>query len=694
MQKIITAMAFLCLVGCQTQAVPDHSPDPEAAATSQASSLDSRAEDAGLAKSTFSVNNPDFALSPHTGMTRQHWQEAALYLLEGAFRYVEDIDDPMLFPKQPGKSYPRDGIHTPTSRLEELVRTLLVAAPLLRENPDLEINGIRVAEYYRKHIARLVDPESKGFIKPRAPEQGPKQVLVEFGGLAMSLFVAPDVIWEPLSQGDRDALAHTMLSYGEGPTVPSNWKFFNIFVLSFLDSRGYEVDHSVLKNYLTLSLEDYRGQGWYNDNPAYDYYSMWGYQFYGMLWSEFYGKQVYPEIAQRFGNNFSDMADTYPYLFSEDGEMIMWGRSISYRFGSVAPLALLDYNDQTDHNAGWMRRIASGTLLQFLQHPDFLKEGVPTLGFYGPFEPAVQKYSTRGSVYWSGKAFFSLLLPKESPFWSAVENEGPWENRYANDDVYNRFHKASNILITNYPAIGGSEIRAWCHVEVIDNWEAFRGSENYNRLAYHSEFPWQADGPRGEVAMNYVFENQQSQWEALRLFDFERFEDGVYYRSAVLETDERVRVQLAGMPLTNGVLRVDRNTSATGTRFRLGHYALPDRGQGIKQAVRDVEGREVHLIDNGEYQLAMVPLAGWDSIETLETLGLHPESARSFLLNVEASGSAESYPEAVYGVLMMWKPSGEAWSDEELLPVIDVSPQADGSVLATFRDGREQVIQW
>lgn len=690
MQKIITTVASLCLAGlclagCATQSAPDHS--------AQSSMTDPRVGEAGPAETTFTVENPDFTLSPHTGMTRKHWREAARYLLEGAFRHVEDIDDPMLFPKQPGKSYPRDGIHTPTSRMEELVRTLLVAAPLLREQPELEINGIRVAEYYRKHIARLVDPESEGFIKHRAPDQGPTQILVEFGGLAMSLFVAPDVLWEPLSQRDRDALAKTMLSYGEGPTVPSNWKFFNIFVLSFLDSRGYEVDHTVLKNYLTLSLEDYRGQGWYNDNPAYDYYSMWGYQFYGMLWSEFYGKRVYPEIAQRFVNNFSDMADTYPYLFSEEGEMIMWGRSISYRFGSVAPLALLDYTDQAENNAGWMRRIASGTLLQFLQHPDFLKEGVPTLGFYGPFEPAVQKYSTRGSVYWSGKAFFSLLLPKESPFWSDVENEGPWENRYANDDVYNRFHEASNILITNYPDIGGSEIRAWCHVKVIDNWEAFRGSENYNRLAYHSEFPWQADGPRGEVAMNYVFENQQSEWEALRLFDFERFEDGVYYRRAVLETDERVRFQLAEMPLANGVLRVDRNTSNTATRFRLGHYALPDLGEGIEQSVRDVEGREVHLIDNGEYQLAMVPLTGWESIETIETQALHPESTDSVLLNVEASGSAAADSESVYSVLMLWKPSGEAWSDQELLPVTDVSPQADGSVIATFRDGREQVIQ-
>ncbi len=650
---------------------------------------------AGLGEKAFRLENPDHELSPHTGMTREHWQDAARYLLEGAFQYVDNKEDSLLFPKQPGKSYPRDGVHNPTSRLEELARTLLTAAPLLREQPDLEINGIRLANYYQHHLARLVDPDSEAFIPPQPKGKGPSQNLVEFGALAMSFFVAPEVLWDPLSQRDRDSLAKTMLSYGEGPTVPSNWKFFNIFVLSFLDSRGYDVDRSILKDYLNKSLSDYRGEGWYNDNPAYDYYSMWGYQFYGMLWSEFYGKRVYPDIAQRFTDHFGEMADSYPYLFSKDGEMIMWGRSIAYRFGSVAPLALLDYTNRADINAGWMRRIASGTLLQFLKHPDFLKDGVPTLGFYGPFEPAVQTYSTRGSVYWSGKAFFALLLPKESPFWSAVENEGPWGNRYTQDAVYNRFHKDSDILITNYPAIGGSEIRAWCHVKVVDNWEAFRGSENYNRLSYHSEFPWQQDGANGAVAMNYVVKNAASEWEAFRLFTFKNYKNGIYYRDAVLETDSRIKFQLAEIPLTNGILRVDRNISPIQTEFRLGHYALPDLGQGIVHNASVVNGREVHTIDNGIHQLAVIPLKGWNSIETLQVHAMHPQSDSSAVINVSAEEKAVAH--GTHITLMLWKRSGEGWSEDELNPVEAINftgSSKNSNVEIKLRNGKELVFNF
>ena len=44
---------------------------------------------------TFTIPNPDYKLSPYTGMTRQSWLDAAEYLLSGAFTYIRTLDDPM-----------------------------------------------------------------------------------------------------------------------------------------------------------------------------------------------------------------------------------------------------------------------------------------------------------------------------------------------------------------------------------------------------------------------------------------------------------------------------------------------------------------------------------------------------------------------------------------------------------------------
>tara|TARA_R110000868_G_scaffold28633_2_gene107172 strand:- start:20924 stop:22942 length:2019 start_codon:yes stop_codon:yes gene_type:complete len=645
-------------------------------------------------KPVFQLENPDFIRSPHTGMTKKHWEDAALYILEGAFSYIKTLDDPMKFPKLPGKSYPHDEGKVPTEKLEGLSRTLFVAATLLKKNPNLEINGIKVADYYKHQLVQLINPESSAFIVPRAKNGGPSQNLVEYGALAMSLFIAPDVIWEPLSKVDKDGLAASMLSYADGPTVDSNWKFFNIFVLSFFDEQGYEVNRLLLEKYVQESLKDYRGEGWYNDHPAYDYYSMWAFQLYGILWSQLYGDENYPEYAKGFRSNFSDLTGNYPYLFAKDGKMIMWGRSISYRIASISPLPFTGLLEAESINYGWMRRIASGTLLQFLQNPDFLKDQVPTLGFYGHFEPAVQEYSARGSVYWMGKAFFGLLIPDDNPFWTATENEGSWEDTFKEDQVYNKFQEASNILITNYPALGASEIRAWCHERKVDDWQHFRSSENYNKLSYNSEFPWQADGENGEISMNYSFLNDKKEWEPLRLYTFKKFENGIYYRDAVLETNDQVKMQLAEMPLPNGILRVDKNISSVAVAMRLGHYALPRLEVDVLIYTKRIKGHEIQIIDNGVHQLALVSLKGWEHIETLETEGLHPVSDHSTVSNVSGVFNPEVKSTTLYASLILWKKSGESWSNEELMPIHKIKTISTNKVQVSLKNGKQYTFDF
>ena len=47
----------------------------------------------------FKVQEPDYALSPYTGMTRKHWIEAGKYLLKGLFDNLDSIDSPPLVPR-------------------------------------------------------------------------------------------------------------------------------------------------------------------------------------------------------------------------------------------------------------------------------------------------------------------------------------------------------------------------------------------------------------------------------------------------------------------------------------------------------------------------------------------------------------------------------------------------------------------
>lgn len=642
----------------------------------------------------FIIDNPNYEISPYTGVTRDHWKDAAVYLLEGAFGYIKNLEDPMRFPKQHAKTYPQDGSYSVTENLEGLSRTLFIAAPLLKENPDLEINGIKVLEYYHTQFKELLNPDSKMFLPKRHPNGGPSQILVELGAVAISLSAAPEVLWHPMEKEVKDSLAELMLSYGDGPTIPSNWRFFNIFIQSFLKDLGYEVDEALMVEYLKKSLEQYRGEGWYNDSPAYDFYSMWAFQMYGKMWAQFFGEKYYPEIAAEFNSNFSDLQYSYSNIFDANGEMIMWGRSIAYRFASAIPFPLMGWDNDENINYGWARRISSATLIQFLTHPEFLEDNVPTLGFYGAYEPATQIYSCRGSVYWMGKLFFGLLLPEDNPFWAATENNGQWEDgTIEKNSVKNIFHPSIDLLITNYSNIGATEVRAWCHERVANDWQKFRSSENYNRLSYNTAFHWQADGDDGEVAMNYMFKNDNSKWECFRLYNFKKFENGVFKRDVILETSDNYSMKLSDIPLANGVLRVDKQTSSKDVEMRLGHYALPDIGNGIKESTKKVGKYSATILDNSEYQLALIPLVGWQNSEVVSTKGLSPIAEESKILTVMADYETDS--NSIYSVLMLWKESGKKWSKKELMPIKEINISSDeNSVEVIYRNNSKSSIQF
>ena len=635
--------------------------------------------------SVFHLVKPDYQLSPLTGMTRQHWMDAATNLLDGAFSYIHTLDDPMRFPKQPGKSYPTDGKFNKTENLEGLCRTMFVAIPLLKENPDLVLNGIKVGDYYRQQLRNMSDPSKSGYIQHL--KGGPSQTLVEFGALALSLTVMPEIIWEPLTQKEKDDLAALMLSYGNGPTIGSNWRFFNIFVMSFFKNQGYEVKDGYIDELLQKSLAQYRGYGWSNDSPAYDYYSMWAFQMYGMIWAHYYGEIFNPEAGRQFVSNFRDLVPNYPYMFAEDGKMNMYGRSITYRIAAAVPFPLMGWLNDPSINYGWMRRIASSTLLQFLENPALMEDRVPTLGFYGAFEPAVQIYSCRGSVYWMGKAFLGLLLPADNPFWTAVENNGAWEKEFQPGKVYNKFMEGSNTLVTNYPNSGTSEIRAWCHEAVAKDWQKFRSTENYNKLSYNTAFPWMADSPDGKVSMNYAVLNAKQEWEVLRLYTFKKFEDGIYYRDAELETNPEIKFRLADIPLPNGILRVDKVSFPITTELRYGHYSLPELESPIVTKEQKAGGYTAYCMDNGAYQTALINLQGWSEVEFVQTEGLHPVSNKCSVINTATTHSGDK----VFITLQLWKKNGKLFTKKELTPVKSFKQTGD-SITIYSSDGTVKTV--
>lgn len=580
---------------------------------------------------TFEVTNPDTKLSPYTGMNREHWKQAAEYLLNTAFQYVNDVKDPFNLPKQPGKTYPHNEGGVPTARMEALCRTMFLAGPLLKENPGLTLHGIKVGDYYRYQIASFLSPDSPIFLPEKRGGGNGGQKLVELGGLAVSLLMAPEVFWHPLPQETRDRLAAVFKTYAEGETIDMNWRFFNQCLLSFLRKEGYEVNMKYMEDLLHANLKAYVADGWYHDSPLFDYYSMWAFQMYGPLWAESFGREYYPAEAEQFMNHLSEIPKQYPYMFGRDGKMQMWGRSITYRMGAAIPLALTGLLNSKDIDYGWMRRICSGAILQFLQNPDFIADdGLPNLGFYGHFENCLQHYSCRGSVFWMAKIFLALYMPADNPFWTQRETEGAWTKMKKNVP-HHVYSKETKILVSDLAKLGMAEFRN----VFTRNRGFYYGLENYNRLAYNSSLPWQADGKHGEVAMSYVVESNDGKWLQINSYHGEGLKhDGWFCRTAEIENDATVTIGLSEKVTSDGVIRVDTIKTGGLRKVRMGFYALPEFDKPILATETKIKGNKAITIDNGKYALTTVLTEGWDDIEVVHCHNLHPEAENSAVVNL------------------------------------------------------------
>ena len=645
----------------------------------------------------FQINAPDFALSPKTGLTRQHWSECARFIMEGAFIHVATIESPMVFPKVEGKSYPQPDApdwKVRAMEFEGLARSLNVAAPLMHVEPDVEIGGIKLADYYRYQLLQLVTPGSATYI-PKLSElpDDRYQMTCEFGGLSAVLLQFPDVLWPLFSREEQDQIAAHLSDWAHGRTTSHNWRYFNVMMLTFLKTRDYPVDDDLLNDHLDFLMASYGGDGWFLD-AHFDYYSVWVFHLYGIIWSRAWGDEHDPERVRVIEKQFADLMKTYPLFFGRDGKMSMWGRSICYRFGATCAFPLASMAQSQTMNPGWARRIVSGALSDFVTRPEFWENGVPSLGFYGHFEPCLQNYSCAASPFWMFLPFVALSLPADSPFWTNIETDGDWNEIGQNSET--RFLPGPGFAATAHGLSGAAELRA-AKVHAPD--------PSYSRLCYNTAFPWEADDrENGNTAMAFSARNLDGEnpWQPIQKILWVGEENGVIYRQLLMNAQgHRAPIDLAEIVVPGGVLQFARNRIYYPHDLTLGHFGLPHIGdvaavveeferQGCRGLSAQIAGR----------RLALVAQHGWDELEICIHQGKHPEAEISTVLTAKQTRT-KLYPGMnLLVTLMLHRCDDGQWSDAELFPIEKLETprwMESGSscgALVNLRDGRKFAIDF
>jgi hypothetical protein len=545
------------------------------------------------------------------------------------------------------------------------------------------------------------------------------QFTCEFGGLTKTLLLMPDVLWPYLTQQQRDEMAVTIAKWAHHRTTQNNWRLFNICALSFLKKNGYAIDDDLLKSHLMWIASYHAGNGWYLEQ-SYNYYTISLFVVYGTIWSRSFGREHYPEIADLLEKSFAELFQTYANFFGRNGFINMWARSICYRSwisGGFPASFLLGSKPLLD--PGWARRLCSGSILQFTGREDFYQNDIPSLGFYGHREFAIQSYSCPASPFIMFLPFICLALPEDSSFWTAKENDGMWVDlgRQSKRTILER----PGIVLVNHGSSGSSEIISG---KVYDD------DHNYSKLVFNTHFPWEDHNTKGGTSQEYSFRsldprdlrgadinfyltgrtvaNSGSEYRSYTTSQsilFNGVRGGVLYRQLIMRKPPNNGVgyiiDLAEITVPGGVVRVDRCRLAFEHELTLGHYGLPHLSgeSAVVRTFKSGSERGMTASIPGR-QVALIVYSGWDQLQSQVHRGLNAETEESTVLYAYRQRIAKNPPMELMITAMLHKTDDTAWTPEELSPVKDIQifdVTRSGSVLGaelTLADGTVCVVDF
>jgi hypothetical protein len=640
-------------------------------------------------------------------MGRQHYIDCARYVIERAFKHVKSFDSPIVFPSVPGKSYPQpndpEWRHR-SNEFEALERTFNLAAPLMHVDPEIAIRGIKLRDYYCHHFYNAMTPgHANSLPMPEDLPDATYQFTCEFGGLTKTLLLMPDVMWPYLTQPQRDEMAVAISKWAHHRTTQNNWRLFNICSLSFLKKHGYPIDDDLLRSHLLWIASYHAGNGWYLEQ-SYNYYTISLFVVYGTIWSSAFGREYYPDIACVLEKSFEELLKTYANFFGRDGFINMWARSICYRLwiSGGFPVSFM-LRSKSPLDPGWARRLCSGSLLQFTARQDFYENDIPSLGFYGHREFAIQKYSCSASPFIMFLPFISLALQEDSPFWTARENDGMWVHLGARSQ--RTVLEKPGLVLVNHGSSGASEIISG---KVYDD------DHNYSKLVFNTHFPWEDHNPHGGTSQEYSFRSldprdlrgadinfyltgravdntasKNTAYSTAQSILFNGVRDGVLYRQLIMRKPPNNGVgyiiDLAEITVPGGVVRIDRCRLAFEHDLTLGHFGLPHLdGRVAKVATFDDETRAVITASIPGRSIALIAYGGWDGLQSMVHRGFNAEGEDSTVLFATRRRTEKNPAMELLITALLHKTDDTGWTAPELCPlkeirVMEVMPS--GSVL-------------
>lgn len=364
------------------------------------------------------------------------------------------------------------GVHykEKTALTEAFARPLWGLAPLWGGNGELE----DFDKIYLEGIKNGTNPNHKEYW---GEITSCTQEVVETAAIGLSLILAPQKVWEPLSEIEKDNFYNWLSGINKITVWDNNWQFFPVMVNLGFKSIGREYDKNVIEKAFEKIDTFYLGNGWYTDgyNTQSDYYIPFAIHFYSLIYAKVMEKED-PENSQKFKKRAEKFAKDFIYWFDDNGSALPFGRSLTYRFAQCCFWSACVFADVKPFSMGVMKGIISRHLEYWMSLPIFDNDGVLTVGYGYPNLYMSEDYNAFGSPYWALKSFLVLFLDENHEFFKVCEEPLP---------------KMENLKIIPEAKMVIQRINGYVVALTAGQWANFLPThtpEKYSKFAYSTKF--------------------------------------------------------------------------------------------------------------------------------------------------------------------------------------------------------------
>ncbi|MBQ1866401.1 MAG: DUF2264 domain-containing protein [Bacteroidales bacterium] len=583
---------------------------------------------------------PDWKTSPYTGYTRATWEEISQKIISGVMQRVDPETGIFTFPISEGK-YAETRDLTSEERIREMERIMIGVVTYYVGTGKDKVPGYK---------GSITQPFINAFIHGTDPNDPlywgePAKADQTGSGYILGLYMAPERFWDPLTDVQKKNLMTYLEKNNVNATWDNNHHLFHLVTSRFLETHGGEASREKHTKTLDRLLGWYRGDGWYIDgnNRGFDYYNLWGFQLY-LNWI----LKFDPVWAGQFGDkirwNASRFMETAPWLYSRSSGHIPWGRSLTYRFAASGAIGWNIINGDTTLSPGLARRLLSGDLKYFIDNGSLTDDGLLPIGYRGENLDLAERYNSPGDPYFAMEGLAVLLLPENHPFWTAVEEPCPADNKPGRKIVH-----GGNFVLS---ARSDGDSRNYFAGQTFDRtyWQA---GAKYQQDAYSADLGFCVSGgdsaPTGQGQSGYKIGGR----------------DWMYHwrSTALLLEEDHIASSYPMVPDYNMTRGKDEGTPEFECEHVYSHMLIGDKG-------------EVHVLWHDYPTPVRLRLGGY-GINV--PFGSTPAESRDGGMLIVSSGNYRSVSKQLYGpegtLECRFLQPGEGWNNTHLFGGLGAWPQ-------------------